>query len=291
MVLSDIEARIKAKIEAVGTPLKNWDIQINYGIKTGFNEAFIIDGAKREELLKKSPEADEIIRPILRGKDIRKNNIEFGDKWLLFIPWHFPLHENPSITGSSNLAEQAFIAKYPAIYNHLLGFKDKLVKRNQAETGIRYEWYALQRCANTYYKEFDEEKLVYSEIVREPQFCLDFNKMIVNDTCFIMTGKKLKYILAALNSDLVLYFYKKFYAGGGLGEDGIRYKKIFLEKLPIPKVSHFDEQIIYDLVDLIYLESSIANENMKMIDELFLKYYQISEEEKSEIYFKSQQSL
>uniref|UniRef100_UPI002FD8E7A7 type IIG restriction enzyme/methyltransferase n=1 Tax=Chishuiella changwenlii TaxID=1434701 RepID=UPI002FD8E7A7 len=72
VVLSPIEQSIKAKIEAVGTPLKDWDISINYGIKTGYNEAFIIDGKKREELINQDPKSAEIIRPLLRGRDIKK---------------------------------------------------------------------------------------------------------------------------------------------------------------------------------------------------------------------------
>ncbi|MDR1022811.1 MAG: class I SAM-dependent DNA methyltransferase, partial [Prevotellaceae bacterium] len=71
VVLSPIEQRIKAKIEAVGTPLKDWDININYGIKTGFNEAFIISGEKRKELIEQDPKSEEIIRPLLRGRDIK----------------------------------------------------------------------------------------------------------------------------------------------------------------------------------------------------------------------------
>ena len=84
-------------------------------------------------------------------------NIHWAGKWLIFIPWHFPLHKDKSITGSSKRAEQAFQEQYPVIYNYLLQHKEKLQKRNKAETGIRYEWYAMQRCANTYYEEFAKE--------------------------------------------------------------------------------------------------------------------------------------
>ncbi|MCQ6959598.1 hypothetical protein, partial [Mucilaginibacter aquariorum] len=99
MILSPLEATIKNKIELIGTPIKDWDVQINYGIKTGFNEAFIIDGLKKDELLKNCPKAVEIIRPILRGKNIHKYYAEVPDQWVLYIPWHFPLHENGDIKG------------------------------------------------------------------------------------------------------------------------------------------------------------------------------------------------
>lgn len=89
-------------------------------------------------------------RPILRGRDIKRYSYDFADKWLIFVPWHFPLHKDTNITGASKKAEAEFEKQYPAIYNRLLSYKPILEKRNKAETGIRYEWYALQRCAATY---------------------------------------------------------------------------------------------------------------------------------------------
>jgi hypothetical protein len=236
VVLSPVEQRIKQKIEAVGTPLKDWDISINYGIKTGFNEAFIISGEKRKELIEQDPKSEEIIRPILRGRDIKRYGYEFADLWLLFIPWHFPLHTDSAIQGASEKAEQAFREQYPAIYNHLLKYKKELSNRNKAETGIRYEWYALQRWGSNYIEDFYKQKLMYSEIVREPQFYLD-NKgnFFPEATTFILTGENLEFLYKAFHTKAVTYFFKKFYAGGGLGEDGYRYKKKFLENLPIPK--------------------------------------------------------
>ena len=125
-ILSDIEQSIKAKIEAVGTPLKDWDIRINYGIKTGFNDAFIIDGKKKDELIAEDPKSAEIIRPILRGRDIKKYSYDFADLWIIYVPWHFPLHNDSSIKGASQAAEDEFKKQYSAIYNHLLKFKNEL---------------------------------------------------------------------------------------------------------------------------------------------------------------------
>lgn len=148
--MSPIEQSIKRKIEAIGVPLKDWNISINYGIKTGCNEAFIIDGETKDALIAQDPKSAEIIRPILRGRDIKRYSYDFADKWLIFVPWHFPLHKDTNITGASKKAEAEFEKQYPAIYNRLLSYKPILEKRNKAETGIRYEWYALQRCAATY---------------------------------------------------------------------------------------------------------------------------------------------
>ena len=84
---------------------------------------------------------------------------------MIFIPWHFPFHNDTSIQGASEKAENEFIRQYPSVYNHLLKYKESLSKRNKEETGIRYEWYALQRCAATYYPEFEKEKVVWLSLI------------------------------------------------------------------------------------------------------------------------------
>ena len=155
VILSPIEQSIKRKIEAAGVPLKDWDINIYRGVLTGYNEAFIISTEKRNEILAncKTPEehkrTEELIRPILRGRDIKRYGYDWAGLWLIWVPWHFPLHLDSSIKGASQKAEEAFKAQYPAVYEHLYQYKDKLAARNKAETGIRYEWYALQRWVPT----------------------------------------------------------------------------------------------------------------------------------------------
>ena len=106
MILSPIEQRIKAKIEAVGTPLKDWDINIYRGILTGYNEAFIVDGKKKDELIAKDPKSAEIIRPLLRGRDIKRYGYEYAD---LHIITTFP-------------SLKIDVDKYPAVKQHLLSF-------------------------------------------------------------------------------------------------------------------------------------------------------------------------
>ena len=112
VILSPIEQSIKRKIEAIGTPLKDWDIQINYGIKTGFNDAFIISTEKRNDILSNCLTEDErkrtaeLIRPILRGRDIKRYGYDWADLWLIYIPWHFPYQFDESIQGASEKAER-----------------------------------------------------------------------------------------------------------------------------------------------------------------------------------------
>lgn len=103
IVLSPIEQSIKHKIEAVGTPLKDWNIKINYGIKTGCNDAFIVTTEKKNEILEscqsdeESSRSEELFRPILRGRDIKRYKYDWANLWLIFIPWHFPLQFDESI--------------------------------------------------------------------------------------------------------------------------------------------------------------------------------------------------
>ena len=243
IVLSPIEQSIKKKIEAVGTPLKDWkDIKIYRGVLTGCNEAFIIDSTKREEILSNCQSDEErertaeLIRPILRGRDIKRYSYEWANLWLIYIPWHFPYQFDNTIQGASEIAEAAFKKQYPSVYSHMLQFKEPLSKRNKAETGIRYEWYAMQRWGANYWEDFSKPKLIYSEIVQEPQFFFDkAGQFYPEATTFIMVGESIEYLYDVLHSRIATYIFKTFYAGGGLGNGGYRYKKAFLELLPIPK--------------------------------------------------------
>ena len=226
VILSDIEQRIKAKIEAIGTPLKDWNINIYRGILTGFNDAFIISKSKKDEILAncRTPEerkkTDEIIRPILRGKDIKRYGYDFADLYLINT------HNGVKEKGIKRIS----IEDYPAIKAHLDSYYPQLEARaDQGDTP-----YNLRNCA--YIEDFSKQKIVYSEIVREPQFYLDNEgSFFAEATAFIMAGEHLEYLCHLLHSKTITYFFKTFYAGGGLGGDGYRYKKAFLERLPIPK--------------------------------------------------------
>ncbi|MFA7675605.1 MAG: N-6 DNA methylase, partial [Endomicrobiia bacterium] len=115
VISSSLEQQIKEKIEKTGTPLKDWDINIYRGILTGYNEAFIIDGNKKEELIAKDKKSKEIIKPILRGRDIKRYSYNFADKWLILIPCGWT---NKNYQGKN--PEEFFQQTYPAIYNHFI---------------------------------------------------------------------------------------------------------------------------------------------------------------------------
>ncbi|GAA9035240.1 class I SAM-dependent DNA methyltransferase [Helicobacter pylori] len=286
---------LRSKMESVGAPLKDWDIQIYRGILTGANEAFIITTEKREEILNACKTQEErkrteaLIKPILRGKDIKRYSYEWAGEWVIFIPWHFPNTDNPKNMEEN---EQDFSIHYPIIYAHLLSHKDKLLKRNKDETGKRYEWYCLQRWAANYYQDFEKEKIVYGEIVQEPRFYLDSGEcelgyFYAEATSFILTGEHLRYLLGMLHSKLITFAFKTFYAGGGLGESGYRYKKAFIERLPIPKITPQNQKLAHKITDCTkaILEAKEkdpkANTQQleKEIDALVYQLYHLTDEE------------
>ncbi|WQT03064.1 class I SAM-dependent DNA methyltransferase [Helicobacter pylori] len=286
---------LRDKIESVGTPLKDWDIQIYRGILTGANEAFIIPTEKRDAILnacktqEERKRTDALIKPILRGKDIKRYSYEWANLWVIFIPWHFPNTDNPKNMEEN---EQDFSIHYPIIYTHLLSHKDKLLKRNKDETGKRYEWYCLQRWAANYYQDFEKEKIVYGEIVQEPRFYLDNGEcelgvFYAEATSFILTGEHLHYLLGMLHSKLITFAFKTFYAGGGLGESGYRYKKAFIERLPIPKITTQNQELADKITDgakqILALKEKDPKANTqeleKEIDALVYQLYNLTDEE------------
>ena len=220
MVLSEIEQRIKNKIEAVGTPLKDWNINIYRGILTGYNEAFIIDGKKKAELIAEDPNSAEIIRPILRGRDIKRYSYDFADLWLINT------HNGIKEKGIKPID----IADYPAIKKHLDTYYPQLEKRaDKGETP-----YNLRNCA--YIEDFSKQKIIFQEMVQEPSFILDEKgDYMCLDTARIIVGEELDLLLTIMNSKLFFYSIKTFYGGGGLGETGVRMKHTFFENFPMPK--------------------------------------------------------
>ena len=286
-ILSATELGLKRKIETVGKPLKDWDINIYRGIITGFNKAFIIDKATREKLVAQDSKSVEIIKPLLRGRDIKRYGAQWAKFHLLFIPWHFPLHEDSTVTGASEEAESLFKKSYPAIYNHLLQYQDRLSKRNSSETGIRYEWYALQRCASTYYAEFEKTKIVWQEMATEGTFIIDRSKFYSLDTTRILTGENLTYFVGIFNSKFFLFAFKNYYAGGHLGSRGVRFKSEFMKAFPIPPITDANQPLVRQietLVDeIIAAKTTTPDADVlsldKKVDRLIYSLYRLTPEE------------
>ncbi|OKB15596.1 restriction endonuclease [Helicobacter pylori] len=276
---------LRDKMESVGTPLKDWDIQINYGIKTGANEAFIIPTEKREEILNACKTQEErkcteaLIKPILRGKDIKRYSYEWAHLWVINT-------HNGYTSAFKSKIPPIDIEKYPATKAHLDAHWDTIATRSdQGDTP-----YHLRNCA--YLEDFEKEKIVYGEIVQEPRFYLDNGEcelgyFYAEATSFILTGEHLRYLLGMLHSKLITFAFKTFYAGGGLGENGYRYKKAFIERLPIPKITPQNQKLAHKITDCTkaILEAKEkdpkANTQQleKEIDALVYQLYNLTDEE------------
>ena len=242
VILSPIEQSIKRKIEAVGTPLKDWDIQINYGIKTGYNDAFIISTEKRNEILanckteEERRKTEELIRPILRGRDIKRYGYEWADLWL--INTH---------NGVKERIPRIRIEDYPAVKAHLDQFWDKIKDRaDQGDTP-----YNLRNCA--YLEEFSKPKIIYNDIAQTLSFALSKDGEFLNNTAYFFGSydiSLLSYLQAVLNSDLIDWYYRTISVQ--LGEKAVRMFSIYVLKIPIPKkiVKIDNEDAIYKIYGL-----------------------------------------
>ncbi|MFP6085446.1 Eco57I restriction-modification methylase domain-containing protein [Helicobacter pylori] len=276
---------LRDKMESVGTPLKDWGIQINYGIKTGANEAFIIPTEKREEILNACKTQEErectegLIKPILRGKDIKRYSYEWAHLWVINT-------HNGYTSAQKSKIPPIDIAKYPATKAHLDSHWDTIATRcDQGDTP-----YHLRNCA--YLEDFEKEKIVYGEIVQEPRFYLDNGEcelgyFYAEATSFILTGEHLRYLLGMLHSKLITFAFKTFYAGGGLGESGYRYKKAFIERLPIPQITEKNQELARKITDgakqILALKAKDPKANTqgleKEIDALVYQLYYLTDEE------------
>jgi len=243
VILSPIEQSIKRKIEAVGTPLKDWDIQINYGIKTGCNEAFIIDTAKREEILtncqteEERKRTDELIRPILRGRDIRRYGYEWAELWLIAT---FPSrHYN--------------IEDYPAVKQYLLSFGIERLEQTGKVHNVNGEriksrkktnnkWFETQDSIS-YWEDFNKQRIVYREIGKEMDACIVPPNIVINNKLYMISGEHIEHLLCFFNSKIFnKMVFIKANLTGGKGID-------FMESIRIPLASECDLSISEENVD------------------------------------------
>ena len=278
VILSPIEQSIKKKIESVGVPLKNWDISINYGIKTGFNDAFIINGSKRNEILANCKTDEErkrteaIIRPILRGRDIKRYSYEYADLYLIAT---FP-------------SKHYDIENYPAVKEYLLTFGMERLEQTGKEYNINGEkikarkktnnkWFETQDSIS-YWEDFNKPKIVWGEISDKSKFAFDFDGIFMPEaTSFYMNGEKIEFLFAALNSSLSEWFFSKIGTTTGVGT--VRWKKYTIEQLLVAKPN---EKI---LQDYLVVFNEFKSKNITISDfsaysnKLIFSLYGLTEEE------------
>ncbi|MCP4109271.1 MAG: class I SAM-dependent DNA methyltransferase [Desulfobacteraceae bacterium] len=271
VIIPKQQEKIKEKIEKNGSPLKEWNSFIYRGILTGFNESFIITGSKKNELIVNDPKSAEILKPILRGRDIKRYQANYSDLWLI------DSHNGYYDEQSDEKVPPINIQEYPIIKKHLDNYWNKLKKRQ--DRGVTP--YNLRNCA--YIKEFEKEKIIWLEMSPFPNFTYDSENLYILNTAYILTGltcDTLKYMLAVLNSS-VLDTYFSFIATDVRGKTR-RYIKQYVEKLPIPKISLKAQQPFINLVDIILEKKeqgkSIITEE-KQIDLMVYKLYDLTHEE------------
>ena len=263
-ILSSVEQSAMAKMESAGTPLKDWDVSINFGVKTGHNEAFIIDGETRRALIAEDPKSDEIIKPVLRGRDVQRYRARWANLWL--IDSHNGYDGTPPVD----------IEQYPAVKAHLDRFQPQLGRRqDKGKTP-----HNLRNCA--YHEEFAKPKVVWIDLVEAGRFAYDESGSFVEASGFMMTGESLKYLCAVLNARLARYFLQQTAPTSGMGT--FRWKKVYVERIPIPKASEEEQLPITALVDKILAAKAADAEadtsaEERAIDRLVYALYGLTEEE------------
>jgi len=221
---SETEQQLLAKIRSAGIPLGEYvKGKIFYGIKTGLNEAFVIDAATRDRLIAEDPRSAEVIKPFLAGRDIKRYREPKSDKFLIFTKRGIDINA------------------FPAIKNHLLPFKKQLMPKPKDFTGDKwpgrkpgsYKWYEIQDAVD-YYEEFEKPKIMLPDIALNMQAAFDPDFYYCVNTAYIIPVED-KYLLAILNSKLVHLFYSKLSSSirGGY----LRFIRQYLETIPIKIIS------------------------------------------------------
>ncbi len=284
---------IKRKIEEVGKPLKEWDVKIYYGIKTGFNEAFIVDTVTKNRILaeckteEERKRTEEIIKPILRGRDIGRYSYEWKGLWIILAKY-----------GSFKDIEE----KYSAVFNHLKKYETQLKNRGQCrysrggKVGGQHHWLELDNNPkDNYLSEFDKPKIVWQRVTKKPSFIIGADEFFIHDSLAFFTSKEvnLKYLGAILNSKLIHFYFDMI--GHLYSDSGYLLSNQYLERFPIPETPEPQQKPFIELADKMLSlnkklkETTDEKEKSKIkkelettderIDEMVYELYELSEEE------------
>ncbi|WP_353258473.1 Eco57I restriction-modification methylase domain-containing protein [Prochlorothrix hollandica] len=246
------------KIQERGIPLKDFaGVKPYYGIKTGLNEAFLIDEATRNSLVQADPNCAEIIKPYLRGQDIKRWSPDWNNLWIILLK--SSANHNWPWSGSEEAeAEQSFAKSYPSIYHYFLPLKDKIKKRQDQG----HYWWELRACA--YYDSFHQPKILYQEIQFHPSFSFDIQERYTNNKGFILPTQDL-YILAVLNSPL--YWWHNWRYLPHMKDEALTPKEELLSCLPVVEPTSYCKSQIENLTrDLIELIQNDQQANYEVLD-------------------------
>ena len=245
---------IKEFIEQQGVPIGKWTT-INYGVKTGLNEAFIIPEDVKEKLIKDEPKSIEILKPVLRGKDISAWHPDYGNFWLIST---FP---------SLNID----IEKYNAVKKYLLSVgKDRLEQNGKGRKKTGNQWFETQDQIS-YWKNFEQPKIIYPNMTKYLPFVYDESDCFYsNDKSFILTGNNLKYLTCFLNSKLFKYCFSDNFPELQGGTKELR--KVFFDKIPIKQITDEQEIPFAKMVD--YLIAFKKEKSTESNDQLMFIYFE-----------------
>lgn len=280
-ILSEIELSIKRKVEDAGVPLKDWDVEMYRGILTGYNDAFIITSEKREEILSQcANDAErertaEIIRPILRGRDIKRYGYEWADQYIIatFPSRHYNIEDYPTL--------KEFLLSFGIERLEQTG-KEYIIdgEKVKARKKTNNKWFETQDSIS-YWDEFSKPKIIYPNMTKFLPFVYDTSGLVTNQKCFIITGERLAFLTAFLNSSLFKFcFADKFPELQGKTRE---LSKIFMDEIPVMEVSDDDETHFVLLVEAI--QKDISKEALLEIDNAIFDLYQLTKEEREYVGF------
>lgn len=266
---------LKDKIVSKGIKLcEIKDVTIYFGIKTGFNKAFVIDKQTKDKLVEEDPKSKDIIKPLITGKDVKRYKLDYNDLFLIFTRRGIDIEE------------------YPAIKNYLIQFKEKLTPKNEGQKIGRkpgdYEWFEIQDTVD-FFLEFEKPKLIYPEMAPRLFAVFDENRYYTNSKAFIITSKNfnLKFLSALLSSKTLFFVFK--FLGTPLQGNFYNLSKIFLEQLPICHASIEKQQFFIERADkMLQLNQELQKEvngfkhwiqkefNVEKLSKKLDKYYELS---------------
>jgi len=309
VILSPIEQSIKQKIEAVGTPLKDWDINIYRGVLTGCNEAFIINQEKRDEIIQLCKTDDErkrtaeLIRPILRGRDIKRYDYNWAGLYLIatFPSRHYNIDDYPAVKGYLLSFAKDKLLEFGynwVVENHLSDFclqklsqtgrfveiKGKRIRLGNTDEKARKrtcnKWFETQDSIS-YWEDFNKPKIIYPNMTKYMPFVFDDKQLLTNQKCFIITGKHIPFLTAFFNSSLFKFCFRDSFPElqGGTRE----MSKIFFDKIPVKKITNSINAKFCEKV--VSIQKKYTQSQAIAIDTMIFNLYNLSDEERSIIGF------
>ena len=271
-VLEKEDFDIRLNIEKKGTPLKDWDVQFYAGIKTAMNPAYHIDKSTKSSLVNEDKSSEKIIKPLLRGKDIKRWNYEFSDIYLINS------HNGVREKGIKRVDVEN---DYPNIFRHFQKFYDKNSPNAVLLPSGKYQtmkdrkdqgahWTNLRNCA--FIDEFENDKIVWMEISDRANFCIDNQKYYLTNSAYFLVGEDILYLVTLLNTRVVDYYH--FQNSPKIAGGRKRYTKQYIELLPIPVTTVAKREVFRNIGKVLVLLNNNELQDEFVDRSLLLKFFE-----------------